>query len=1008
MHPERWKQIEDVLQSVLDRPAETREAFLRQACAGDSALEGEVRSLLASHAGAGSFLNRPAMEVAARAEVRRSGGDEQDPTGSPAGRTISHYRVVEELGRGGMGVVYKAEDTRLHRFVALKFLPDDLARDPEALSRFRREAQTACALNHPNICTIHDIGEHEGHSFITMEYLEGATLKQRLGVRRLDIETALEFGIEIADALDAAHTAGIIHRDIKPANIFITGVSSGRRGRAKILDFGLAKTVGTTSQDTGAGHTVTATGAGVILGTPGYMAPEQARGEPVDQRADIWAFGLVLYEMVRGARPTAVLRLRVEESPELERIIAKCLENDRELRYQHVSEIRTDLQRLKRQTDSAQAFESGKASAVSAPQRWRIPAAALALAIAGAAAGYFYLHRAPKLTDKDTLVLADFENKTGDPVFDVALRQGLAVQLEQSPFLSLVPEQRIRKTLTLMSRPEDSPLTPDTAREVCERIASAAVLDGRIDRLGSQYVLGLRARNCHNGEILDEEQAQAATKEDVLNALTKVAGKFRTRIGESLATVEKHNVPLPDVTTASLEALKAYGVAGKVWLSSGPGAALPHYKRAIELDPQFALAHAWLGRMYSELYEFGLAAESSARAYELRNRVSEVERFFIEVPRYLDGTGNVLKARQTAQLWAETYPRDVRPHGYLSFIHQELGNYEMSVEEGKRAVALDPYFPPAHNNLAWAYVQMNRLAEAEKALDQAAAHKVSFPDFHLMRYYIGFLRGDQAAMQRELSMNEADADVGDWILHAQSCTAAYSGHLEQARRKTRQAVDLARQDPHKAERAATWNASAAVREAFYGNPSEARKYVAAALELSQGRSIAYGAALALALIGDTAQSQARAKDLEALPEDTMANYSDLPTLRGMWALRGADPAGAIEALQAAAPYELGVGDGSLGFYGLLYPVYVRGEAYFLERRYTEAAAEFQKILDHPGVVFADPVGVMARLELARTFATSGDIAKAKSAYRNLFDIWKDADRNIPVVAKAQAEFAALR
>jgi serine/threonine protein kinase/tetratricopeptide (TPR) repeat protein len=1003
MGDDRRKQVEDLLNSALDRPPEQRDAFLRNACADDRTLEREVLSLISSDRRAGDFLNHPAMEVAAHALAREYSEDAQELVESPIGRTISHYRVIEKLGSGGMGVVYKAEDTRLRRFVALKFLPDELARDPEVLSRFRREAQTASALNHPNICTIYDIGEQDGRSFITMEYLEGCTLKQRIAMGRLDMETLLALGIEIADALDVAHSAGIVHRDIKPANIFITGSAGGRPSRAKILDFGLAKMGGSTAQ--AAIQTITATDAGAVLGTPAYMAPEQARGEAVDRRADIWALGLVLFEMAGGTRPTAAVRLRVEESPELERIIAKCLENDRELRYQHVSEIRTDLQRLRRDTATGQPIVSVGPAAGPTRKRRLMLASAVAAALA-ALAVYLYSHRALKLTDRDTLVLANFVNKTGDPVFDGTLRQGLAIQLEQSPFLSLVSEQRIRRTLSLMSRPEDSPLTPETAREICERTSSAAVLDGRIDPLGEQYVVGLRARNCRTGEVLDEEQVQAARKEDVLNALSKIASRFRTRIGESLATVEKHDAPLPEVTTTSLAALKAYSTASQVWLSAGPAAALPHVQRAIDLDPQFALAHALLGRVHAELWEPVLAAASSAKAYELRNRVSDVERFFIMVPHELDVTGNLVKAQQTAVLWAETYPRDVRPRGYLSAIDQALGKYEQSIGDGNEAVALDPDFPFGYVNLAWAYTQLNRLPEAENTLRQASEHKIKFPEFLAIRYYMAFLRGDQDGMKREADLNEGDADVGDWICHQEACVLAYSGRLQEARRKSRQAMDSARQDPHKRERAATWEAGAAVREAFFGNAPEAGKYAAAALEFSKGRDVAYGAALALALIGDMPGSQALAKDMEKATEDTFVQFNYLPTLHALWALSRGDSAAAIDTLQSAAPYDMGAGSAT-GFYGILYPIYVRGEAYLLAHRYTDAVTEFRRILKYPGVVFADPVGVMARLQLARALKMSGDTAGSKIGYQDFLTLWKDADRDIPILKKAAAEYAKL-
>src|SRR6185295_9698719 len=740
MDNDRWDHVDQLLQSALDIPAVERDTYLRNACGGDQRLEDEVRSLVAAHDRAGRFLGAPAIDLAARelAGARRADGSQAGPSTSLRagsdpliGQTLSHYRIVEKLGDGGMGVVYKAEDSRLRRPVALKFVSEELSRDPEALNRFAREAQTASALNHANICTIHDIGEQDGRSFIVMEHLEVTTLKDRLAAGSMSLHTALDVGIQIADALNAAHTAGIIHRDIKPANVFI-----GPRDRVKVLDFGLAKmrVPATHRADV---TTIAGTRQGLVMGTVAYMAPEQASGDAVDHRADIWSFGVVLYEMVTGTRPAPGVRLRVEGTPELERIISKCLETDRDLRYQQAAELGTDLEHLR--------SGSGRTMA----QHPALARGALWLSIGGAAviaaavAGTIYGRRPATLTDRDTIVLAEFANTTGDPVFDGTLRQGLAAQLQQSPFLSLVSDDRIGKTLAMMQQSPDARLTPEIAQGVCVRTASAAVLDGSIASLGSQYILALRAKNCATGDILADEQTQVARKEDVLGSLSQMATQVRQRLGESVVTIERYSRPLQEATTASLDAWKAFTTARQVYFSSGRARAVPLFERAIAIDPDFAIAHAQLGLYYSNEGESAKSRQSTAKAYQLRHRASDAERFFIETVYDRQVTGNMDREMETLETWAQTYPRDSMPHGLLAgFVTRSTGKYELSIAAAERSKALSPEAGsgPSYNSKANSELYLNRLDAAEATIRRAEELKFG-QDFFLVRYFIAFLRG---------------------------------------------------------------------------------------------------------------------------------------------------------------------------------------------------------------------------------------------------------------------------
>jgi len=988
------------------------------------------------------------------------------------GETISHYRILEKLGAGGMGVVYKAQDTRLDRAVALKFLPDNLLHDPLALERFRREVHAASALNHPGICTIYDADEEGGKPFIAMEFIDGETLRQFIQGKPLPLEVMLTLGIQLADAISAAHSEGIIHRDLKPANIFIT-----KRGQAKILDFGLAKLVpktGILDEETdisgGAAQSVGQGGSpgtsvkaspsvsqearsivGVISGTPSYMSPEQIRGDDLDARTDIFSLGLLLYEMATGKQafggktggavveailtraPSAVRSVNPEIPAELEAVISKAVNKDIALRYQSAAELGADLAAVKRGLETGHTVAtvmamSAHGRATVWRNKWLLIGLTCVVLVAATLGGWLYKTRqARALGDTDTIVVADFVNKTGDPVFDDALRQGLAAQLQQSPFLNLLSEQKVQQTLLLMGRQPDAKLTPDIAREVCQRAGSKAYLSGSISNLGSQYVIGINAMNCQTGDSLARQQVTADNKEKVLKALDEATTQLRERLGESLKSIRTLDTPIEQATTPSLEALQAYSLGRKTMIGKGDyRAAVPMFERAIRLDPRFAMAYALLGTCYSNLGEKNLAEVNSQHSYTLRENVSEWEKFYIDSHYYHFVTGDLEKARQVYELWAQTYPREYVAPGNLGDIYKQLGQYDKSLTTTQEAIRLAPAVTVHYANLVETYTRLNRFGDARAAADEAIPKKVDSPDLHFYEYDLSFLQHDADSMAQQVTWAAGKPGYENIVLYLQAEVAAYGGQLGKARELSRQAVGSSLRADQK-EIAARCEAAAALREATFDNMSEGRQHAAAALALSRGRDEEFVAALALAIAGDAAAAQTLAGELaKRYPLDTIVLFNYLPALRGQLALdlandglesekasrlrdeqqNSRDAMKAVEILQAAGPYEFG-SPGTSGLIVSLYPVYVRGVAYLRAGLGAAAVTEFQKIVERPGVVVSESIGPLAYLGLARGYAMSGETAKAKSAYEEFFQLWRDADSDVPVLKTAKAEYAKL-
>jgi eukaryotic-like serine/threonine-protein kinase len=1045
MTPERWKQIDELAQSALERGGDERAAFLDKACAGDDSLRREVESQIAYQQQASKFLEEPAYKHAAE-----SIADPQIEAESMEGRTISHYRIMRNLGGGGMGEVYLAQDTTLSRKVAIKFISQNSVAGEQARKRLVREAKAAAALDHPHICAVYEVGEEAGYSFIVMQYVGGETLASRIQRQPIEVRETLEIAVQIADALADAHSHRIIHRDVKPQNVMLTA-----SGQVKVLDFGLARVVREGSLIDSIGETESIlTMPGAVIGTVPYMSPEQVRGEALDGRSDIFSFGAVLYEMLSGQQPfqsesvgatmssiltkepAPLARYASEVPDELQRIVRKALSKDKEGRYQGIKDLLIDLRDLKQELEfeaklerliepvvrdpsttpqrgeSAQRAEvetlpqrtvrttaSSTSVVIGELQRHKLAVSlTLAAIVVAMVAAFFYFNRKPVLTDKDTILLADFTNTTGDAVFDGTLKQGLAVQLGQSPFLNVFADDRVRETLRLMNRSPDERVTPAIGREICQRQGLKAMLTGSIASLGRNYVITLEAINAQTGDAIAREQVEADNKEQVLRSLGDAATSLRRKLGEPLASIQKFDAPLEQVTTSSLEALKAVSMGNEQNLKGKFLESIASLKHAIELDPNFAYAYGLLQTSYSNNKQPRLGAEAAQRAFELRGRVSEREKLHIASYYYAAVTGEINKTIEALELCTQTYPRDENARHNLGFQYGKLGQYEKEVEAYREVLRLNPSRGMTRSNLSWVFIRLNRFEEAKALSEEAMALKFDSASTHGNFFNIAFIQGDTAAMKQQV--NWSSGRPGEYAhLNWQADAAAFAGQWQKAREFSNRAAELTEQRKLQ-EEAVNILSSSAEWAAVLGHCQQSRADLARAAALPRRPLSFFRASMALALCGEAAQAQALNDEaVKQYPKNTVVNEIYSPLVRAELEIQRGNRTQAIQMLQAVSRYE------SVTFF---YSNYLRGQAYLGERNGVAAAGEFQTILDHRGWYPSSPLFPLAHLGLARAAMLQGDVTKARASYQDFLAIWKDADADLPILIEAKKEYEKVK